>query len=98
RRHPPPKRHCRRRSGPGHEQGAHADFRAERRDPAQSSATAGSPRAAIAEGRPRKRECRRMSKLNMSKLKVPPIKTWTLDQVKFAADQVKIATVGPKDE
>ena len=32
-----------------------------------------------------------MSKLNMDKLKVPPIKTWTFDQLKFAS-------VGPKDE
>src|SRR5450759_1025872 len=39
-----------------------------------------------------------IGKLNISKLKVPPIKTWTFDQLKFAADQFKFATVGPKDE
>ena len=42
-----------------------------------------------------------MSKLKIRKLKVPPIKTWTFDQLKFAAtetfDQLKFVATGPKD-
>lgn len=43
-----------------------------------------------------------MSKANIrEKMKVPPIKTWTFDHLKFAAseaiDQLKIATTGPND-
>ena len=42
-----------------------------------------------------------MGKLNIKKLKVPPIKTWTFDQLKFAAaetlEQIKSAAAGPKD-
>jgi HlyD family secretion protein len=42
-----------------------------------------------------------MGKLNIRKLKVPPIKMWTFDQLKFAAaealDQLKSAAAGPKD-